>query len=206
MSRLIRIKHKRRETILSSNVWDKKARSIVRHEPKTPQRILDLLRIIYQYIVCDSDRFPCHNLSDGIIYDFDYLGKPHKNFVNRGDDKIDFQFRNLTPEEIREVAQILLFFRKYTQALCQDLLTQKSVRSTTKKSVISTLLRRKSQSLTLEQILQLMIQRSQSLSCEELLGWFLGYFWEKNIFTPEQIEQEQKSGAEIDKILKELSQ
>ena len=112
MTRLIKLKNDWKESTVSVDVNDKKAQEILWYKENTPQWIIDLLRIIYQFIAIDQDRNSCHNLIDNIIFDFDAILWSWNDF-KRFDDNLNLKLNKLNQTKKEEVAKILYFFKAY---------------------------------------------------------------------------------------------
>ena len=117
MTRLIRLKNWK-TTVASIDVNHKEAEWILKHKEWVKNEILDFLRIIYQYITLDVDRnrWPKHNLENGIIFDFDYMFYCN-DFIENGDE-VDFWLIKLTKEEKEDYSNILFFFKTYIVKYC----------------------------------------------------------------------------------------
>lgn len=132
MVRLMHLKSWKHSRIVGTNAYHKAWRTVNACRIGAPKRVQDLLRIIYQYICCDSDHFSCHNMFQGIIFDFDDIGNINSHFISTWD-TADFELSKINEIEKKELAEILFFFREYIIASCQDEIEILKNQSLTKK-------------------------------------------------------------------------
>jgi len=111
MTRLIQIRNKKENQVVSIDVNHKQAEHILGYKENTPENIKDLLRIIYQFIAMDNDRRAewNHNIENDIIYDFEWIWAHH--FIDFTDkNNINLTFKK---NQYKEIAEIIYFFKTH---------------------------------------------------------------------------------------------
>ena len=125
MTKLLNIHNGEKNVWASIDVHDEKAEQILKTIDWTPRRINDLLRIIYQFIVLDADRWNEEsetgnwkkNLENNIIFDFDYM---LRGYFFTWQDNLFLNLTELTVNQKNEIVDILCFFREYIKMFLSE--------------------------------------------------------------------------------------